>query len=165
MERMDRMHRWGTRVPNRRGTTLIEGLVASVVLALVAAGASMALGIGVGAQRDAQRQLLAGIAAEQQISTIMSAAYSETSSFAGVEEVGALLTPPRPTSSGSLVRDPMSAAFADFGRTTTVTAETRTFATYNNFSVPGWKIKVTVTDATGRVLADLERFRAQEVEP
>jgi len=145
--------------------TLIEGLVASVVLALVAAGAAMALGVGIGAQRDAQRQLLAGIAAEQQVSTIMTAPYADSDDYAGSEAVGALLSPPRPTTSGTLVRDPLGSAFSEFARTTTVTATTRTFAQYNNFSVPGWKIRVTVTDAAGRVYADIERFRAEEIQP
>ncbi len=147
------------------GLTLIEGLVASVILAIVAAGASMALGVGVGAQREAQRQLLAGIAAEQQISTVMSAAYADSPTYAGTEATGQMLTPPRPNASGTPVRDSMGAAFSIFGRTTTVTAETRTFGQYNNISVEGYRIRVVVTTADGRVYADLQRYRAKEVEP
>lgn len=143
----------------------MEGLIASVIVAIVAATAAMALGTGVGAQRDAGRQLLAGIAAEQQISSIMSAPYAQTPSWAGTEAVGTMLSPPRPNASGMMVRDPLGSAFAELGRTTTVVAETRTFATYNNFSVPGWRIEVTVHDAAGRVHAHIVRFRAQELEP
>lgn len=147
----------------RGGFTLIEGLVASIILAMTAAGAAMALLSGLGAQRDAAKQLLASLAVEQQISMIMSAPYASVATFAGVEAVGGLLAPPRLNSALAEVRDPMGPAFADFGRTTTVTAETRTFPQYNNFAIPGWKIQVTVTDANGRIYASAIRFRGQEI--
>jgi len=145
--------------------TLIEGLIASIILSIVAAAAAMALTTGVGAQRDSGRQLLAALAAEQQISTLMTSPYAQTPNFAGTEAVGAMLAPPRLNASLSEVRDPMGPAFAMFGRTTTVTAQTRTFAQYQNFALPGWRIQVTVTDASGRVYASVERFRAQEAQP
>src|SRR5690554_1792599 len=60
-----------------RGVTLIEGLVASIIVAMVAAAGATALTTGVAAQRDAGLQLLAALAAEQQISTIMTAPYAD----------------------------------------------------------------------------------------
>lgn len=150
---------------DRRGLTLIEGLIASVILSIVAAGAAMALTTGLGAQRESGRQLLAALAAEQQVSTIMTAPFASASSFAGVEAVGGMLAPPRITAGGESVRDSLGPAFAMFGRTTVVTAENRSFAQYENFVIPGWRIQVTVTDAGGRVYASVERFRAQELEP
>jgi|GEM_PF-615793 len=147
------------------GLTLIESLVATVILAMVAAGAAMALSTGLGAQRDANLQLLAGIAAEQQVSTIMTAPYASSSTFAGIEAVGGMLSPPRVTAALIEVRDPLGPAFSAFGRTTVVTAVTRTFPQYQNFAQPGWRIQVTVTNAQGRVYAALERFRAQELQP
>ena len=149
----------------RRGLTLIEGLIATVILALTAAGAAMALQVGLGAQRDARRQLLAGIAAEQQVSTLMSLPFAATPTLAGIEPVGGMLAPPRKNSALADVRDPMGPAFAEFGRTTVVTAQTRTFPQYENFAIAGWRIQVTVTDAQGRVFATAERFRAQELQP
>ena len=115
--------------------------------------------------RDAQLQLLAGLAAEQQISSIMEAPYGETPNWAGEEAIGAMLSPPRLNSSGTTIRESLGPAFSQLGRTTTVVAETRTFATYSNFAVPGWRIEVTVRDAANRVYAQIVRFRAQEVEP
>lgn len=154
-----------TRWRKRRGLTLIEGLVASVILSMSAAAAAMALTAGLGAQRDANLQLLAGLAAEQQVSMIMTASFAATPSFAGTEAVGAMLAPPRLTAGLSEVRDPMGIAFASLGRTTVVTAVTRTFPQYENFALDGWRIQVTVTDANGRVYASIERFRAPELEP
>lgn len=147
------------------GLTLIEALVSTVILSMVASGAAMALSTGLGAQRDANLQLLAGIATEQQCSTIMSAPYANTPNFAGVEAVGAMLAPPRLNGSLVEVRDPMGTAFSALGRTTVVTAMTLTFPQYNNFAQPGWRIQVTVTNAQGRVYASTERFRVQELEP
>lgn len=149
----------------RRGLTLIEGLVATVILSMVASGAAMALSTGLGAQRDANLQLLAGIAAEQQVSMIMTAPYALVPTFAGEEAVGGLLAPPRFNASLTEVRDSMGAAFAGFARTTVTTAETRTFPQYQNFALPGWRVQVTVTNAQGRVYASIDRFRAQELEP
>lgn len=151
------------KVRGRRGLSLIEGLVASVVLSLTAAGAGVGLAVGLDAQREASLQMLAGLAAEQQVSTMLVCDYDSVSGYAGSEAVGAMLTPPRKNSSGQDVRDPMGTAYSKLGRTTAAVAETRTFSQYNNFSVPGWKITVTVTDAAGRVYARIERFRPKEI--
>lgn len=147
------------------GVTLIEALVSTVILSMVAAGAAMALTTGLGAQRDANLQLLAGLAAEQQVSLLMTAPYASVPNYAGTENPGGMLAPPRFNASLTEIRDPMGPAFAALGRSTTVTALSRAFPQYENFSLPGWRIQITVTDANGRVYASIDRFRAQELEP
>lgn len=147
------------------GVTLIEALVSTVILSMVAAGAAMALTTGLGAQRDANLQLLAGLAAEQQVSLMMTAPYASVPNYGGTEVTGGMLAPPRFNASLTEIRDPMGPAFASLGRTTVVTAQTRGFPQYENVLLPGWRIQVTVMDAHGRVYASIDRFRVQELDP
>ena len=71
------------KVRGRRGLSLIEGLVASVVLSLTAAGAGVGLAVGLDAQREASLQMLAGLAAEQQVSTMLVCDYDSVSALIG----------------------------------------------------------------------------------
>lgn len=142
-----------------RAFTLVEALVATVVVAMVASAAAMSVAVGVAVQEQNRLSVLAMHAAELQMSVAMETAYDSLPGVASTEAVGNLLAPPRP---GSSARPAMPDAFAQFSRTTTVTAENRTFAQFGNHVMQGYRIVVSVYAADGTLLAQLQRYRAKD---
>jgi hypothetical protein len=79
--------------------------------------------------------------------------------LAGTEAVGQLLAPKRP---GATAREPLPATFAELSRVTTIVTENRTLTQYNNYTVSGKRIDITVIGPNGLTLARLVRFRGAD---
>lgn len=144
-----------------RGFTLLEALIASVIVAMVAATASMSVAVGAAVERQNRLSVLAMQAAELQMGTMLEATYDGMNALAGAEAAGSMLAPMRP---GATQRVALPAAFAQLSRTTTVTAENRLFSQYNGHTVEGKRIEVTVLGPDGSTLARLVRFRGKDPE-
>jgi prepilin-type N-terminal cleavage/methylation domain-containing protein len=143
----------------RGGFTLLEALIASVIVAMVAATASMSVAVGTAVEQQNRLSVLAMQAAELQMGSVLEQSYDTMYTLAGAEARGAMLGPKRP---GASTRTALPSAFADLARTTTVTAENRNFTQYNNYTVTGMRIEVTVTGPDGSTLARLVRFRGKD---
>ena len=104
-------------------------------------------------------EVLALQAAELQMSTLLEQPYDTVGSLAGTEAAGSMKAPARP---GGAVRPDLPTSFARLSRTTSVTAENRTFPQLNNHTVEGKRLEVTVTGPDGSTLARLVRFRGKE---
>ena len=152
-------HGWPRR--RRRAFTLLEALIASVIVAMVAATASMSVAVGAAVEEQNRLAVLAMQAAELQMGTMLEAGYDDMDALAGEEAAGAMLAPPR---AGAQSRTALPPGFAPLARSTTVAAENRTFAQYNNHVVEGKRIEVTVSGPGGQVLARLVRFRGRDPE-
>jgi type II secretory pathway component PulJ len=155
-------------VPVRRGRrtvgrafTLLEALIASVIVAMVAATASVSVAVGAAVEEQNRLAVLAMQAAELQMGTVLETDYDDMESLAGDEAAGAMLAPLR---AGAQARMPLPPGFALLSRTTAIVAENRTFTQYNSYVVPGKRIEVTVRGPGGHVLARLVRFRGRDPE-
>ena len=144
-----------------RAFTLLEALIASVIVAMVALAASTSVAVGIAVEEDNRLAVLAMHAAEQQMGAVLEREYDNMSSLAGSEDAGAMLLPPR---AGTTVRESMGPAFDRMSRITSITAENRYFAQYNGHTVEGRRIEVTVLGPDGRELARLVRFRGKDPE-
>ena len=142
-----------------RAFTLVEALVATVVVAMVASAAAMSVAVGVAVQEQNRLSVLAMHAAELQMSVAMETAFDSLPGVAATEAQGHLLAPPRP---GSSTRPELPSAFAPFSRTTTVTAENRTFTQFGNHVMQGYRIVISVYGPDGTLLAQLQRYRAKD---
>ncbi|MFO0962517.1 MAG: prepilin-type N-terminal cleavage/methylation domain-containing protein [Phycisphaerales bacterium] len=142
-----------------RGFTLLEALIAALIVAIVAAAASMSVAVGIAIQEQNRLSVLAMHAAELQMSSVMEATYDGVDALAGTETTGNMLAPARP---GGSTRPALPSAFSQLSRITTVTAENRTFSSYNNYTVTGKRITVTVYGPDGTQLAQLVRYRGKE---
>jgi len=69
------------------------------------------------------------------------------------------LAPKRP---GATVRGFLPAAFSELSRVTTIVTENRTLTQYNNYTISGKRIDITVIGPNGLTLAHLVRFRGME---
>lgn len=142
-----------------RGFTLLEALIASVIVAMVAATASMSVAVGAAVEEQNRLAVLAMQAAELQMSSLLEEPYDTVGTLAGTEAAGAMKGPMRP---GASVRADLPSSFAQLTRVTSVTAENRTFTQYNNYTVTGKRLEVTVSGPDGTTLAHLVRFRGKE---
>ncbi|MBM4098533.1 MAG: prepilin-type N-terminal cleavage/methylation domain-containing protein [Planctomycetes bacterium] len=143
----------------RRGFTLLEALIASVIVAMVAATASMSVAVGAAVEEQNRLSVLAMQAAELQMSSLLEQPYETVGTLAGTEAAGSMKAPARP---GGSARPDLPSSFARLSRTTAVTAENRTFTQLNNHTVEGKRLEVTVTGPDGSTLARLVRFRGKE---
>jgi type II secretory pathway pseudopilin PulG len=151
--------RHGSGARPSRAFTLLEALIASVIVAMVAATASMSVAVGAAVEEQNRLSVLAMQAAELQMSSLLEEPYDTVGTLAGTEYPGALKGPMRP---GAAVRADLPASFSQLTRVTAVTAENRTFTQYNNYTVSGKRLEVTVTGPDGSTLAHLVRFRGKE---
>ena len=143
-----------------KGFTLIESLVAIVIVAMVASAAAVGLGLSVATQEDARLAQIATQAAQQQISFLMEKPFASMSDYAGTETLGQMLAP---LDAGATDRDKMLIGeWANLGRTTTLTSEPITFAQYNGFVVDGMRIDVQVFGPDGTIYATIRRHRTNE---
>lgn len=145
----------------RRAFTLLEALIASVIVAMVAATASMSVAVGAAVEEQNRLSVLAMQAAELQMGTLLEASYDGMDALAGSEASGAMLGPLRP---GATARTALPSSFARLSRTTAVTAENRSFTQFNNHVVEGKRVEVTVAGPDGTTLARLVRFRGKDPE-
>ncbi len=142
-----------------RAFTLLEALIATVIVAMVASAAAMSVAVGIAVQEQNRLSVIAMHAAELQMSTVMETDYDSLGGLAGEEPLGQLLAPARP---GSTVRPLLPSGFSELSRTTTVAAQNRTFSQYNSYVVTGKLITVTVFGPDGTQLAQLVRYRGKE---
>ena len=143
-----------------KGFTLIESLVAIVIVAMVASAAAVGLGLSVATQEDARLAQIATQAAQQQISFLMEKPFASMSDYAGTETLGQMLAP---LDAGATDRDKMLIGeWANLGRTTTLTSEPITFTQYNGFVVDGMRIDVQVFGPDGTIYATIRRHRTNE---
>ena len=143
-----------------KGFTLIESLVAIVIVAMVASAAAVGLGLSVATQEDARLAQIATQAAQQQISFLMEKPFASMADYAGTETLGQMLAP---LDAGATDRDKiLIGAWANLGRTTTLTSEPITFAQYNGFVVDGMRIDVQVFGPDGTIYATIRRHRTNE---
>ena len=142
------------------GFTLIESLVAIVIVAMAASAAAVGLGLSVATQEDARLAQIATQAAQQQISFLMEKPFASMADYAGTETLGQMLAP---LDAGATDRDKiLIGAWANLGRTTTLTSEPITFAQYNGFVVDGMRIDVQVFGPDGTIYATIRRHRTNE---
>ncbi|NBX31810.1 MAG: prepilin-type N-terminal cleavage/methylation domain-containing protein [Planctomycetes bacterium] len=142
-----------------RGFTLLEALIASIIVAMVAATASMSVAVGSSIEQQNRLSVLAMQAAELQMSSVLEQSYETMNTLAGTEAVGKLLAPKRP---GATVRGFLPAAFSELSRVTTIVTENRTLTQYNNYTISGKRIDITVIGPNGLTLAHLVRFRGMD---
>ena len=143
-----------------KGFTLIESLVAIVIVAMVASAAAVGLGLSVATQEDARLAQIATQAAQQQISFLMEKPFASMVDYAGTETLGQMLAP---LDAGATDRDKMLIGeWANLGRTTTLTSEPITFTQYNGFVVDGMRIDVQVFGPDGTIYATIRRHRTNE---
>ncbi len=143
-----------------RGFTLIEALVAIVVVAMVASAAALGVGLASAAQNDAQLVQMATQAAEQQVGFLLEKPYESMDDFDGTEDIGQMLAPP---DGGGVTRSRvLDGAWSKLGRQTTLTDEPLTFAQYNSVQVQGTRIDVQVFGPDGTIYAQIRRHRTNE---
>jgi prepilin-type N-terminal cleavage/methylation domain-containing protein len=140
----------------RRAFTLVECLVALVIVAMAAAAASTAIGSGIAAQEDALRITLAAACAESRMTEVLTTEYGVVPNLAGHEQPGALMA-----SDGTA----MPGLMAEMGRRTTVQAQPQAIPGFAGLVLTGWQVTVTVydldEDGDERELAVLRRFRPE----
>ena len=143
----------------RAAFTLIEALVASVIVAMVALAASTSVAVGIAFEQDNRRAVLATQLAELRMSEVLEQPFDEMSSLARSATGDALRSPPVP---GSGARVPLPEQAAGFTVVTSVDVDNRSFPHLNNFVLEGRRISVEVRGADGAVLARLVRFRGKD---
>jgi type II secretory pathway pseudopilin PulG len=139
--------------------TLVEALIATVIVAMVALAGSTAVAVGVAIEEGNRMSVLATQAAELQMGSVLEQGYEGMEAMTGTEERGAMLAPAAP---GTAARPSMGPRFAQMSRQTTVTAQNRTFPSLNNHTVVGKRVEVRVFGPDGTELARLVRFRGTE---
>jgi prepilin-type N-terminal cleavage/methylation domain-containing protein len=150
---------WQVSMRRPRGFTLLEALIASIIVSMVAATASMSVAVGSSIEQQNRLSVLAMQAAELQMSSVLEQSYETMNTLAGTEAVGQLLAPKRP---GAATRGLLPATFSELSRVTTIVTENRTLTQYNNYTVSGKRIDVTVIGPNGLTLARLVRFRGAD---
>lgn len=142
----------------RRAMTLMECLVAMVVLTISAAIMASSVQAGLAAQEDALAMTLAGTAAESRISDYLARSYETIAAADVVEAIGTMTS-----SSG----DAFSGSYARLGRHTRVTSANLTVPDFPGLLIPGYLIDVSVFDTwdgAERQLVSLQRFRPRTIE-
>ncbi len=147
-----------------QGFTLVESLVAIVIVTMVASAGAVGVSLSVAAQEDARLAQLAMQAAQQQVSFLMEKPFASMVDYAGTEEPGQLKAP---LDAGAVERTKVLAGeWAKLKRITTLTSEPTTFTQYNNFVVDGMRIDVQVQvqtpDGNMTTYATIRRHRTNE---
>lgn len=145
-------------MPARRAMTLIECMVALVIVVTSASMMAMVVQGGLAAQEDAHSITLAGTAAESRITEYLAKSYETISAGTTNEAIGQITT---------ATNESFSSAYADMGRKTVVTASPLTAPDFPGLSIDGYLIDVTVFDqwqGRTRILVALQRFRPRTIE-
>ena len=143
-----------------KGFTLIESLVAIVIVAMVASAAAVGMGVSIATQEDARLAQLATQAAQQQVSFLMEKPFASMVDYAGTEALGQMKAP---LDAGATDRSKvLTGEWAKLSRVTTLTSEPTTFTQYNSFVVDGMRIDVQVLGPDGTVYATIRRHRTNE---
>ena len=143
-----------------KGFTLIESLVAIVIVAMVASAAAVGMGVSIATQEDARLAQLATQVAQQQVSFLMEKPFASMVDYAGTEALGQMKAP---LDAGATDRSKvLTGEWAKLSRVTTLTSEPTTFTQYNSFVVDGMRIDVQVKGPDGTVYATIRRHRTNE---
>ena len=143
-----------------KGFTLIESLVAIVIVAMVASAAAVGMGVSIATQEDARLAQLATQVAQQQVSFLMEKPFASMVDYAGTEALGQMKAP---LDAGATDRSKvLTGEWAKLIRVTTLTNEPTTFTQYNSFVVDGMRIDVQVKGPDGTVYATIRRHRTNE---
>ena len=133
----------------QRGFTLLESLIATVVLLLTVMAASMALWSGQRQGQFSQDAVQGTLAAAAKMEEVLAREYADLARYDGqVEAVGQLRTP---------ALTPYPPEYYRIGRYTTVTSVTHTFPEVK-VEIAGLQITVTTHDVDGTELCQLSRF-------
>lgn len=139
-----------------RAFTLVECMVALVIVAMAAAAVSTAIGAGIAAQEDALRITLAAATAESRMTQALTVDYASVPALESDEAPGALLA-----ADGTA----MPGLTATMGRHTNVDSAPQSIPGFSGLVLPGWQITITVYDlgdnGVERELAVLKRFRPE----
>ena len=146
---------------NPTGFTLIESLIAIVIVAMVASAAAVGMGVSIATQEDARLAQLATQAAQQQVSFLKEKPFASMVDYAGTEALGQMKAP---LDAGATDRSKvLTGEWAKLIRVTTLTNEPTTFTQYNSFVVDGMRIEVQVLGPDGTtVYATIRRHRTNE---
>ena len=146
---------------NPTGFTLIESLIAIVIVAMVASAAAVGMGVSIATQEDARLAQLATQVAQQQVSFLMEKPFASMVDYAGTEALGQMKAP---LDAGATDRSKvLTGEWAKLSRVTTLTSEPTTFTQYNSFVVDGMRIDVQVFGPDGTtVYATIRRHRTNE---
>ena len=148
---------------NPTGFTLIESLIAIVIVAMVASAAAVGMGVSIATQEDARLAQLATQVAQQQVSFLMEKPFASMVDYAGTEALGQMKAP---LDAGATDRSKvLTGEWAKLSRVTTLTSEPTTFTQYNSFVVDGMRIDVQVKGPDGTVYATIRRHRTNEAAP
>lgn len=138
-----------TRAGGSRAFTLLEALIASVIMALTVTAVAMALGSGRQHAMEARDQLQAGLAAEALMAEILAAEYADLPSYDGHNEApGTMVT---------FDDQPYPETFYRVGRRAAVVERTVEIPDLG-VKVLGQDIAVEAYDVDGRVILTLSRF-------
>ena len=153
--RADRVHltahrRTGRRPrPSRRGLTLVESLIAAVLLVTVVTAVLGAMSAGHQHAMEAKRLITASLAAEQLMARVTATPYAELSQWNGWQEA------PGDGTTGD--EQQLPDLFELIGRRVTVTASTQQLEQLQ-ITILGSFITVESYDDDGRTLTRLVRF-------
>ena len=142
----------------RRAMTLIECMVALVILTLSASIMVMAVQGGLAAQEEALSMTLAGTAAESRIAEYLSKSYTTIAVADITEAAGEIKTP-----TGEF----FSSSYNKMSRRTVITSANLTVPDFPGLTVQGYLFDVTVSDSwqgQARKLVSLQRFRPRTTE-
>jgi prepilin-type N-terminal cleavage/methylation domain-containing protein len=154
-----------------KGFTLIESLVAIVIVTMVASAAAVGMVVSIATQEDARLAQLATQAAQQQVSFLMEKPFASMVDYAGTEALGQMMAP---LDAGATDRSKvLTGEWAKLSRVTTLTSEPITFTEYwievdkmrIYFVVDGMRIDVQVKGPDGTVYATIRRHRTNEAAP
>lgn len=138
----------------QRGFTLLEALIASVIMALTVTAVAMALGSGRQYSVESMDQMQASLAAEALMSEILALDYANYDTYDGRDDLpGTMLT-----FAGNAFPD----SFYRIGRRAAVAVITKSIPGFG-VDIKGKEIAVEAYDTTDRVLATLVIFVAEPV--
>lgn len=141
-------------IPGNLGFTLLEALIASVILLLSVIATSMALTAGRQHSLEAQAEVQAALVADAMMSQILAEDYTTMENYDGKDEPpGSLLT---------AVGSAYPETYYRIGRTASVRPGSHTFSGLG-VTITGLEIKVESYDDTGRILCTLQRFVPEPV--
>lgn len=145
--RLGQCDRTGRR--GRPGFTLLEALIAAVIMSLTITAVAMALGAGRQHAMEARDQLQAGLAAEALMAEILAADYADLPDYHGHDE--------QPGSLVTFDDEPYPASFYRIGRRAVVVERTIDIPDLG-VKILGQDVAVESYDAEGRVIVTLARF-------
>jgi len=141
-----------TRPARRPGFTLLEALIATMIMALTITSVAMALGSGRQHAMEASDQLQAGLAAEALMAEILAADYADLPNYDGHDEP--------PDSMVTFDDQAYPESFYRIGRRAAV-VERMIDIPGLGVKILGQEIAVEAYDVEGRVILTLSRFVAE----